>query len=79
MHPGTKTLVHRHFKTEEIYHVTAGTGLMTLGTQQFPVDTGDTVLPPPRDTSLHRGSRGYSASYSVLLLAGLAVAMIPAS
>lgn len=47
IHPGTKTLLHRHFKTEEIYHVTAGTGLMTLGTQQFPVEAGNTVLIQP--------------------------------
>lgn len=44
---GTKTHLHQHFKTEEIYHVTAGTGLMTLGTQEFPVEAGDTVLIPP--------------------------------
>lgn len=44
---GTRTHLHRHLKTEEIYHVTAGTGLMTLGTQEFPVEAGDTVLIPP--------------------------------
>lgn len=47
LHPGTKTQLHRHFKTEEIYHMTAGTGLMTLGAQQFTVQAGDTVLIPP--------------------------------
>jgi phospholipase/carboxylesterase len=47
IHPGTKTHLHRHSKTEELYHITAGTGLMTLGTQQFPVEIGDTVLIPP--------------------------------
>lgn len=48
VHPGTKTHLHRHLKSEEIYHLTAGAGLMTLGTQQFPVEPGDTVLIPPR-------------------------------
>lgn len=46
--PGTRTQLHRHLKTEEIYHVNAGTGVMTLGTQQFQVEVGDTVLIPPR-------------------------------
>lgn len=45
--PGGTTALHRHLRTEEIYHVTAGTGLMTLGTQQFPVEPGDTVLISP--------------------------------
>jgi oxalate decarboxylase/phosphoglucose isomerase-like protein (cupin superfamily) len=44
---GTRTHLHRHFKTEEIYHVTEGSGLMTMGAQQFPVEPGDTVLIPP--------------------------------
>ena len=45
--PGARTHLHRHLKTEEIYHVTAGTGLMTLGSQRFPVESGDTVLIRP--------------------------------
>lgn len=45
--PGGTTALHRHLRTEEIYHVTAGAGLMTLGTQQFPVEPGDTVLISP--------------------------------
>lgn len=45
--PGCTTALHRHHKTEEIYHVTAGAGLMTLGSQQFPVEPGDTVLISP--------------------------------
>ena len=44
---GSKTALHLHHKTEEIYHVTAGAGLMTLGTEQFPVEPGDTVLIVP--------------------------------
>ena len=45
--PGTETILHRHHKTEELYHITAGCGLMTLGEEQFPVCVGDTVLIPP--------------------------------
>lgn len=44
---GTRTHLHRHFKTEEIYHITEGSGLMTMGAEQFPVEPGDTVLIPP--------------------------------
>ncbi len=45
--PGATTLLHRHHLTEELYHITAGTGLMTLGDAQFPIAPGDTVLIPP--------------------------------
>jgi mannose-6-phosphate isomerase-like protein (cupin superfamily) len=45
--PGTETRLHRHRRTEEIYHVTAGTGLMTLGDQMFSVTAGDSVCIPP--------------------------------
>lgn len=44
---GTRTLLHRHHRTEELYHITAGSGLMTLGEQQFPVAVGDTICIPP--------------------------------
>ena len=50
--PGTATAFHRHNKSEEIYHFTAGKGLMTLGEKTFQVATGDTVCIPPG--SLHR-------------------------
>lgn len=45
--PGQRTLLHRHGETEELYHVTAGSGLMTLGDACFSVAAGDTVLIPP--------------------------------
>ncbi len=45
--PGTITQLHRHRLTEEIYHITAGTGLMTRGTECFAVAAGDTILIPP--------------------------------
>ena len=45
--PGGKTLLHRHLVTEELYHFTAGEGLMTLGNESFVVQVGDTVCIPP--------------------------------
>jgi mannose-6-phosphate isomerase-like protein (cupin superfamily) len=44
---GAVTLLHRHLKAEEIYHITAGTGIMILGDEQFPVSAGDTVCITP--------------------------------
>ena len=44
---GTATVLHRHAVTEELYHVTAGTGRMTLGEASFEIDTGDTILIAP--------------------------------
>lgn len=32
--PGQTTALHWHRESEELYHVTAGTGLMTLGVEQ---------------------------------------------
>ncbi len=44
---GGRTLLHLHRATEELYHVVAGAGIMTLGSESFPVGPGDTVLIPP--------------------------------
>ena len=44
---GTRTMLHRHQLTEEIYHITHGTGLMQLGDQKFPVVAGDTIMISP--------------------------------
>jgi mannose-6-phosphate isomerase-like protein (cupin superfamily) len=44
---GERTLLHRHRVTEELYHVTSGSGLVTLGDEQLPVSAGDTVLIMP--------------------------------
>ena len=33
--PGMKTALHRHNITEEIYHITHGAGMMTLGGEQI--------------------------------------------
>lgn len=45
--PGTVTTLHRHRQTEELYHLLAGSGRMTLGDEVFEVSVGDTVLIPP--------------------------------
>ncbi len=38
-----QTLLHRHHRTEEIYHITKGTGLMTLAQDNFEVNAGDSI------------------------------------
>lgn len=43
---GVKTALHLHRSSEEIYHVTQGTGIMTLGMQVFAIEQGDTILIP---------------------------------
>jgi len=45
--PGQTTALHRHHQTEELYHITAGHGLMQLATEEFPITPGDTVCIPP--------------------------------
>lgn len=45
--PGKRTGRHRHRITEELYHVTAGRGKITLGDEIFEVEVGDSVLIPP--------------------------------
>ena len=44
---GTTTHLHRHHESEELYHVTAGSGMMFLGDEEFEVNTGDTVCIAP--------------------------------
>jgi mannose-6-phosphate isomerase-like protein (cupin superfamily) len=44
---GETTVLHRHHLTEEIYHITAGAGNMTLGDAQFVIGVGDTVVIAP--------------------------------
>ena len=44
---GTRTLLHRHLTSEELYHITAGEGILTLGAEKVRVSPGDTVLIPP--------------------------------
>ncbi len=44
---GLATRLHRHRRSEEIYHIAAGTGLMRLGDMEFAVHPGDSVCIPP--------------------------------
>jgi mannose-6-phosphate isomerase-like protein (cupin superfamily) len=44
---GVRTLLHCHRETEELYHVTSGAGLLTLGEKSIKVGPGDTALIPP--------------------------------
>lgn len=44
---GATTRLHRHGSSEEIYHVVAGQGRMTLGDEEFDVAPGDTIAIPP--------------------------------
>ncbi len=44
---GQGTRLHRHCRTEEIYHVTAGEGRMVRGDEVFAIHVGDTVCIPP--------------------------------
>jgi mannose-6-phosphate isomerase-like protein (cupin superfamily) len=46
--PGTASALHRHNRSEEIYHFLAGKGEMTLGDKTFEVAMGDTVCIPPQ-------------------------------
>jgi mannose-6-phosphate isomerase-like protein (cupin superfamily) len=45
--PGQRTSLHRHGQTEELYFITAGSGLMTLDGETFVVSVGDTVCITP--------------------------------
>jgi len=45
--PGARTRLHRHARSEEIYHFVAGLGRMRLGNRVFEVAAGDTVCIPP--------------------------------
>ena len=39
--PGQSTILHRHRTSEELYHVTAGRGEMTLDGERFEIGPGD--------------------------------------
>lgn len=50
--PGQTTLAHRHLKSEEIYFILEGTGLMQVEEELRTVRAGDAIAIPPG--SLHR-------------------------
>ena len=41
------TALHRHHRSEELYHFLSGSGWMTLGDERFAVRAGDTVCIAP--------------------------------
>lgn len=44
---GTQTQLHLHKESEEIYYITRGQGVMTLGNEQLQVCRGDSILIAP--------------------------------
>ena len=44
---GGRTLLHRHLRSEEIYYIVRGDGMMTLDGKAFFVKAGDTICIPP--------------------------------
>ncbi|KJU82355.1 cupin [Candidatus Magnetobacterium bavaricum] len=47
VHAGCLTALHRHIVTEEVYHVTAGRAIMTLGSERLLIEAGDTIYISP--------------------------------
>jgi len=47
---GGRTTPHHHVKTEEIYYVLSGRGLMQVGEETAPVGPGDAIAIPPGAT-----------------------------
>ncbi|MHB8897686.1 MAG: cupin domain-containing protein [Thermoguttaceae bacterium] len=45
--PGASTTGHRHLRTEEIYYLLEGSGLMQIEDERRPVAAGDAVAIPP--------------------------------
>jgi len=45
--PGCRTAAHYHPRTEEIYYILFGSGLMQIGDQQQMVGPGDAIAIPP--------------------------------
>jgi mannose-6-phosphate isomerase-like protein (cupin superfamily) len=44
---GAQTRLHRHHRSEEIYHVLAGEGMMQLGEARFAIRPGDSICITP--------------------------------
>jgi mannose-6-phosphate isomerase-like protein (cupin superfamily) len=43
---GGATILHRHLKSDEIYHITGGQGIMVLEDERTDVFAGDTIFIP---------------------------------
>ena len=44
--PGQETITHRHIRSEEIYHISRGSGSIVVGQERRDVQAGDTVAIP---------------------------------
>ncbi|MEW6594981.1 MAG: cupin domain-containing protein [Thermodesulfobacteriota bacterium] len=62
--PGQVTLPHTHQSSEEVYHILAGQGRITLGGDLFDVAAGDTVVIPPG--TIHTIANTGSAALRIL-------------
>lgn len=51
------TLLHKHLKTEEIYHIIQGEGTVSVGDETMIVQAGDSILIPPGTTHNIRNNR----------------------
>lgn len=61
---GARTLLHKHLVSEEIYHVTAGSGRVLLGDEWLDIKTGDSVFIAP--DMPHALEAGYGVELVVL-------------
>ncbi|WP_243684170.1 cupin domain-containing protein [Methanosarcina barkeri] len=68
---GGKTLLHKHHLTEEIYHITEGSGIMILGSEEFEVKKRRYCLHFTRYSAQNSKHRKYAAENSLLLCAEL--------
>jgi mannose-6-phosphate isomerase-like protein (cupin superfamily) len=55
---GFETLLHKHERSEEIYHIVEGSGLMTVDKKQFEVMVGDTVCILPGEAHCVKNTGG---------------------
>lgn len=69
--PGTRTHLHRHAKTEELYHVTSGRGRMTLGGRDIRYRGWRHPVHRSWHRALRRGDGGCAAEVALLLLTGV--------
>ena len=55
---GSGTLMHRHERSEEIYHIIEGTGVMTVGKRRLKIKGGDTVCILPGEAHCIKNTGG---------------------
>lgn len=68
VYPGCRTGGHSHENSEEIYHITRGRGVMTVGDQEFEVKVGDTYIVSPKQYHTMRNpSQGVLEYFWVVL------------